>query len=112
MVEPERDLYTTLWSLQQYFASPPSLAGPPVVAQPDQPIPAFDDFKVKSDFVLPKLYEQTQKAKEMMGKEKDLDSGAGSKRKREDSDTGFFHPRYLTGKRLFEHEVGQPTDAR
>lgn len=40
-----------------------------------------------------------------MGKETDM---VGKKRKRvgDDDDGGFFHPRYLTGKRLLEHEVG------
>jgi hypothetical protein len=99
------DFYCTLWSLQAYFSSPPLLAG-------NVPPPAglttanFEDFRKKSDLVLPKLFEQTQKAKELMGKEKAL---AGQKRKRVNGETeGFFHPRYLTGRRLFEQEVESP----
>jgi len=97
------DFYSTLWSLQAYFSSPPLLAGnvPPPAGLT---VANFEDFKKKSDFVLPKLFEQTQKAKELMGKEKAI---AGQKRKRADGDAeGFFHPRYLTGQRLFEQEVG------
>jgi len=99
------DFYSTLWSLQAYFSSPPLLAGnvPPPIGLT---VANFEDFKKKSDFVLPKLFEQTQKAKELMGKEKNV---AGQKRKRSDGQAeGFFHPRYLTGRRLFEQEVSLP----
>ena len=125
------EFYSTLWSLQHYFASPPSLAAPSppsgslIPAEPSKS--AFDDFKVKSDFVLPKLFEQTLKERAQMGVEKDgsvkmkptlvkqESERVGRKRKRGgvkeeeqekvDSKGKFFHPRYLTGKRLLEHEV-------
>jgi THO complex subunit 1 len=96
----EPDFYSTLWSLQQYFASPPTLDGPPTGDPPHTP---FHDFKTKSDFVLPRLFEQTRRENEIMGKDTEM---VGSKRKRDVDDGGFFHPRYLTGKRLLEHEVG------
>ena len=97
---PPMDFYNTLWSLQHYFASPPSLAGPSTPAKEgEEPSGPFEDFKRKSDFVLPKLFEQTQREKAMMGKE----DVVGRKRKRTDAD--FFHPRYLTPRRLLEHEV-------
>jgi len=44
-----------------------------------------------------------------MGKEV---AGSGNKRKRaveDEGQHGFFHPRYLTGKRLLEHEVSLAT---
>jgi hypothetical protein len=100
----EPDFYSTLWSLQQYFASPPTLDGPPTGEPPHTP---FDDFKTKSDFVLPRLFEQTRRENEIMGKDTEM---VGSKRKRDVDDGGFFHPRYLTGKRLLEHEVGPGLD--
>jgi THO complex subunit 1 len=109
---PESDFYSTLWSLQQYFASPPSLDGPATKGAPGQPPRTpFEQFKIKSDFVLPRLFEQTTKEKEMMGRE--AAEGVGRKRKRSDTEgqdrgdenVGFFHPRYLTGKKLLEHEV-------
>ncbi|WWD20341.1 hypothetical protein CI109_104817 [Kwoniella shandongensis] len=109
----EPDFYSTLWSLQQYFAHPPSLDGPPTGDPPKTP---FDTFKEKSDFVLPKLFAQTQKEKEMLGK--DAESVVGNqKRKRNTEDEGegrggFFHPRYLTGKRLLEHELADPSFRR
>jgi THO complex subunit 1 len=96
----EPDFYSTLWSLQQYFASPPTLDGPPTGDPPHTP---FHDFKTKSDFVLPRLFEQTRRENE------DTEM-VGSKRKRDVDDGGFFHPRYLTGKRLLEHEVGPSLD--
>ncbi|ORX37677.1 THO complex subunit 1 transcription elongation factor-domain-containing protein [Kockovaella imperatae] len=122
---PEPDFYSTLWSLQQYFASPPLLAGPSAPAKDGESSKTpFDDFKDKSDFVLPKLFEQTVKEKELMGIEKlgttiksdsVISQEAGRKRKREhakeqqdesQSKKGrFFHPRYLTGRKLLEHEL-------
>jgi THO complex subunit 1 len=99
---PQSNFYSTLWSLQQYFAFPPSLDGPPMGDPPRTP---FQDFKTKSDFVLPKVFEQTQKEKELLGTDTEV---LGSKRKRAADDGGFFHPRYLTGKRLLEHEVCIP----
>ncbi|GFZ49697.1 hypothetical protein JCM24511_07099 [Saitozyma sp. JCM 24511] len=102
----EPDFYSTLWSLQQYFASPPTLDGPPTGEPPHTP---FDDFKTKSDFVLPRLFEQTRRENEIMGKDTEM---VGSKRKRDVDDGGFFHPRYLTGKRLLEHELADPSFRR
>lgn len=115
--KPEFDFYSTLWSLQQYFAHPPSLATQPT-AQPATPrtprsegattTTPFATFRQKSDLVLPILFEQTKKQKELMGREAD-GGGPGRKRKREEAteDGGFFYPRYLTGKRLLEHEVSR-----
>ncbi|ODN72895.1 hypothetical protein L202_08318 [Cryptococcus amylolentus CBS 6039] len=100
---PEADFYSTLWSLQQYFAHPPSLDGPPVGSPPQTP---FQTFRQKSGLVLPRLFEETQKEKELSGK----DETVGKKRKREDG--GFFHPRYLTGKRLFSYELLDPSFRR
>ncbi|WVQ77756.1 hypothetical protein IAR50_007446 [Cryptococcus sp. DSM 104548] len=97
---PEPDFYSTLWSLQQYFAHPPSLDGPPVGSPPQTP---FQTFRHKSNIVLPKLFEETQKDKDLSGK----DEPVGKKRKR--GDGGFFHPRYLTGKRLFSYELLDPS---
>ncbi|KAK4685075.1 THO complex subunit 1, partial [Tremellales sp. Uapishka_1] len=105
--ESRPDFYPTLWSLQQYFASPPSLDGPSTGEPPQNP---FETFKNKSDFVLPILFEQTVKEKEMMGKEAEI---VGKKRKRVESDDGgFFHPRYLTGKNLLHHELADPSFRR
>ncbi|WWC92828.1 uncharacterized protein L201_007787 [Kwoniella dendrophila CBS 6074] len=107
--EPKPDFYPTLWSLQQYFAHPPSLDGPAVGEPAKSP---FETFKEKTDFILPNLFEQTQKEKALMGKEAE---NIGKKRKRsDDSDEngGFFHPRYLTGKRLFEYELADPSFRR
>ncbi|KAK8849711.1 hypothetical protein IAR55_005046 [Kwoniella newhampshirensis] len=107
------DFYSTLWSLQQYFAHPPSLDGP---ASGDPAQTPFDIFIEKTDFVLPKLFQQTQQEKDMLGK----DAGGvigGQKRKRSledegDGRGGFFYPRYLTGKRLLEHELADPSFRR
>ena len=105
--KPEPDFYSTLWSLQQYFAHPPSLDGPATRSDPEEPLRTpFEQFKIKSDFVLPELFEQTQRERKVMGKEAE---GSGKKRKRtieDEGQGGFFHPRYLTGKRLLQHEVG------
>ncbi|WVQ95789.1 hypothetical protein IAU59_002888 [Kwoniella sp. CBS 9459] len=105
----EPDFYSTLWSLQQYFAHPPSLDGPSTGTPPQTP---FEVFKEKSDFVLPRLFAQTQKEKNLLGKDADV---VGKKRKRSDEQEGqggFFHPRYLTGKRLLEHELADPSFRR
>lgn len=113
---PEPDFYSTLWSLQQYFAHPPSLAPSTSAANSRAPTPSvgessktpFATFREKSDLVLPILFEQTKKQKELMGRELDTDRvGTGKKRKRVEGETdgSFFYPRYLTGKRLLEHEV-------
>ncbi|WVR08034.1 hypothetical protein IAU60_005078 [Kwoniella sp. DSM 27419] len=104
----EPDFYSTLWSLQQYFAHPPSLDGPAAGSPPRTP---FETFKEKSDFVLPQVFAQTQKEKALLGKEADSPS---KKRKRDtgEADGGFFHPRYLTGKRLLEHELADPSFRR
>lgn len=99
--KPEADFYATLWSLQQYFAHPPSLAPSPQ-ARNTNPTP-FASFRQKSEIVLPILFEQTKKQKDLMGREVEV----GKKRKRDETGDagGFFHPRYLTGKKLLEHEV-------
>lgn len=103
------DFYSTLWSLQQYFSHPPSLDGPAVGSPPKTP---FQTFRDKSDFVLPQLFEQTKKEKAMTGTE----DGMGKKRKREAMEGqdagGFFHPRFLTGKRLFEYELADSSFRR
>lgn len=107
--DPEAEFYSTLWSLQQYFAHPPSLAPQPGTSATASGAP-FAAFKQKSDFVLPILFEQTKKQKELMGREAETGQAGNKKRKRNgesggDEGAGFFHPRYLTGKRLLEHEV-------
>ncbi|WWC65859.1 uncharacterized protein I303_108481 [Kwoniella dejecticola CBS 10117] len=107
--EDKLDFYPTLWSLQQYFAHPPSLDGP---ATGDPAKTPFESFKEKTDFVLPHLFAQTQKEKALMGKDAE---SVGKKRKRSTEDVGeggFFHPRYLTGKRLFEYELADPSFRR
>jgi THO complex subunit 1 len=93
------DFYSTLWSLQKYFSHPPCLQGGSTGNPSQTP---WEDFKEKSEIVLPKLFEQTQKERDLLGKEDAVPSG----RKRKRDDEGFFHPRYLTGRRLLEHEVG------
>jgi THO complex subunit 1 len=115
--KPEADFYSTLWSLQQYFAHPPSLAPSTTtpVSTPRTPASAsepaatpFASFRQKSEIVLPILFEQTKKQKELMGREVE-----GSTKKRKRNEAGleseivgdFFYPRYLTGKKLLEHEV-------
>ncbi|WRT69725.1 uncharacterized protein IL334_006715 [Kwoniella shivajii] len=106
---PQMDFYPTLWSLQQYFAHPPSLDG---IATGEPPKTPFDTFKEKSDFVLPQLFAQTQKEKALLGKDTEI---GGKKRKRSAEDEGnggFFHPRFLTGKRLLEHELADPSFRR
>ncbi|WVO21599.1 uncharacterized protein IAS62_002908 [Cryptococcus decagattii] len=106
---PDLDFYSTLWSLQQYFSHPPSLDGPAVGSPRKTP---FQTFRDKSDFVLPQLFEQTKKETAMTGTE----DGMGKKRKREameGQDTGgFFYPRFLTGKRLFEYELADSSFRR
>ncbi|KAK6908723.1 hypothetical protein I203_102726 [Kwoniella mangroviensis CBS 8507] len=107
--EQKLDFYPTLWSLQQYFAHPPSLDGPAVGEPAKTP---FHTFKEKTDFVLPHLFAQTQKEKALLGKDAEV---IGKKRKRSAEDVengGFFHPRYLTGKRLFEYELADPSFRR
>ncbi|WWC73668.1 uncharacterized protein I206_107640 [Kwoniella pini CBS 10737] len=107
--ESKLDFYPTLWSLQQYFAHPPSLDGP---ASGDPAITPFETFKEKTDSVLPHLFAQTQKEKALLGKDAE---SVGKKRKRLAGDMGeggFFHPRYLTGKRLFEYELADPSFRR
>lgn len=108
--EAEAEFYSTLWSLQQYFAHPPSLAPSPQsqagTPRPGQSTPStpFASFRQKSEIVLPILFAQTKKQKELMGREVEI----GKKRKRDEGlegAGGFFHPRYLTGKKLLEHEV-------
>lgn len=115
--KPEANFYSTLWSLQQYFAHPPSLAPSTTtpVSTPRTPASAsepaatpFASFRQKSEIVLPILFEQTKKQKELMGREVE-----GSTKKRKRNEAGleseiagdFFYPRYLTGKKLLEHEV-------
>ena len=113
----ETDLYSTLWSLQQYFASPPSLDGPPTKDTPNTPPRTpFETFKAKTDIILPMLFEQTQKEKELLGKDAEL---VGKKRKRVQDDSSpegergkFFHPRFLTGKRLLDHELADSSFRR
>ena len=116
--ESESDFYSTLWSLQQYFAHPPSLAPSSTApAAPRTPISTKDEttretqtpfatFREKSDLVLPILFEQTKKQRELMGRDTETE-GSGKKRKRSEGgmDSDFFYPRYLTGKRLLEHEA-------
>ena len=92
----EYELYPTLWSLQEYFSYPPLLA---LKSRNRRPFDHFEEFKKKTEFVLPRLFEETEKEKESFLKE---EGRAGLKRKRGES---FFYPRYLTDKRLFDYEV-------
>lgn len=91
------DFYSTLWSLQKYFAHPPSLDGP-AIGEPAQT--PFDQFRAKSDFVLSRLYEQTKREKVLLGKNPDR---ATRKRTRESEDLSY--PRYLTAKNLLDYEL-------
>lgn len=98
---PQPDFYSSLWSLQQFFAHPPSLHGP-AVGEPAQT--PFQVFRAKSDFVLVRLFEQTAKERVLLGK------NAVLKRKHDD---GFeMCPRYLTARSLLEHEISDPSFRR
>lgn len=128
----EPDFYSTLWSLQQYFSNPPTLDGPPTGTPALTP---FALFKSKTDFVLPRLFEQTLKEKATSGTEVSTSSSTtktstspststsptSRKRKRAaitttteaaDEDDSFFHPHYLTGRRLLSHELADPSFRR
>lgn len=128
--EEEPDFYSTLWSIQQYFSNPSTLDGPPTGSPP---VSGFEQFKQKTDFLLPKLFEQTQNEKATSSTESSTSPSQSSrKRKREDggdptdsavtadplpaststSANAFFHPRYLTGRRLFSHELADPSFRR
>lgn len=95
------DFYSTLWSLQQYFAHPPSLDGP-ATGEPAQT--PFEVFRTKSDFVLGRLFEQTVKERVLLGKNPER------KRKR---DHGFeSYPRYLTARSLTKYEIADASFRR
>ncbi|KAK1923659.1 THO complex subunit 1 transcription elongation factor-domain-containing protein [Papiliotrema laurentii] len=97
----DSELYSTLWSLQEYFAFPPLLAQK---SKQRRPFDHLEHFKTKTDAVLPKLFAETDKERDALVKEKE--DGHERKRKRGDDATGgFFHPRYLTERRLFEYEL-------
>ena len=66
------------------------------------PNPSLQDFKLKTEAVLPRLFAETEKSKRNAAVER-----VGQKRKREDEEEvqAFFHPRLLTDKRLFEYQV-------
>ncbi|KAL7425191.1 hypothetical protein Q5752_000879 [Cryptotrichosporon argae] len=99
----EESFYATLWSLQHYFANPPSLDGP---ATGDPPRTPFETFRYKTDLVLPRLFEETKKEDTLRASSTDIE---GRKRKRDEDECeeegGFFYPRYLTGRKLLEHEL-------
>lgn len=94
------DFYSTLWSLQQFFAHPPSLDGP---AKGEPPQTPFEVFRTKSDLVLARLFEQTSKERVLFGKNPER------KRKRDDFDVS---PRYLTARSLTEYEIADPSFRR
>jgi THO complex subunit 1 len=95
-------LYAKFWSLQVYFANPPYVSGK-LPGPKGLPKPRLQDFKLKTEAVLPRLFAETEKAKRNAAVER-----VGQKRKREteEEDQAFFHPRLLTDKRLFEYQVG------
>ncbi len=97
------DFYASLWSLQQYFAHPPSLDGPAV----DGRTP-FDDFRTKSDFVLGRMFEATRKERVLVGRNPER-AAAARKRKR---DEAAAYPRYLTSRGLLDYEIADPAVRR
>ncbi|BEJ11678.1 hypothetical protein CspHIS471_0201380 [Cutaneotrichosporon sp. HIS471] len=96
------DFYAALWSLQPYFAYPPSLDGPEV----DGSTP-FDEFRTKSDFVLARMFEATRKERVLLGRNPER-ATAARKRSHAESD----YPRYLTSRSLLEYEVADPAFRR
>lgn len=93
-VKSEDDkFYTTLWSLQQYFAHPPSLDGP-ASGEPAQT--PFERFRSASDFVLERLFAET--ARERANPTPKVDRGP-------DAETEVVFPRYLTARALLRHEL-------
>lgn len=85
--------YSALWSLQQYFAHPPSLDGP-ATGEPAQT--PFERFRSASDFVLERLFAET--ARERSNPTPKADRGA-------DTETDVVFPRYLTARALLRHEL-------
>lgn len=94
---PQPDFYSTLWSLQQYFAHPPSLDG------------SFEEFRTKSDFVLARMFEATRKERVLLGKNPER---AAAARKRPHADLERAYPRYLTSRSLLEYEIADPSFRR
>ncbi|GMK56238.1 hypothetical protein CspeluHIS016_0300780 [Cutaneotrichosporon spelunceum] len=92
------DFYDALWSLQPYFAYPPSLDGPEV----DGSTP-FDEFRTKSDFVLARMFEATRKERVLLGRNPER---AAAARKRSHAEPDY--PRYLTSRSLLEYEIADP----
>lgn len=100
------DFYSTLWSLQQYFAHPPSLDGPATGTPPRTP---FESFRTKSDFVLSRMFEATRKERVLLGKNPER---AAAARKRPHADLERSYPRYLTSRSLLEYEIADPSFRR
>lgn len=82
-------MYAKFWSLQVYFANPPYVSGK-LPGPKGLPNPSLQDFKLKTEAVLPRLFAETEKSKRNAAVER-----VGQKRKREDEEAvqAFFHPR-------------------
>lgn len=91
------DFYSALWSLQPYFAHPPSLDG------------SFEEFRAKSDFVLARMFEATKKERVLLGKNPER---AAAARKRPHADLERAYPRYLTSRSLLEYEIADSSFRR
>ncbi|WOO82222.1 THO complex subunit 1 [Vanrija pseudolonga] len=102
----EPNFYSTLWSLQGYFAYPPSLDGP-AVGDPTQT--AFEQFRAKTEFVLSRLYEQTKRERVLRGKD---DGSAPATVVKSGTSADDFYPRYLTAKSLLEYEIADQSFRR
>jgi THO complex subunit 1 len=110
------DLYSAFWSLQTFLTHPPSLADQTKSkATPDSPERTpFETFRVKTDFVLPHLYDapRTEDAQIMLGKRLREDGDVegeplakkGPSLAESASSIGEL-PRYLPKRRLFEYQV-------
>lgn len=104
--KPEPDFYSTLWSLQTYFAYPPSLDGQ---ATGDPTQTAFEEFRAKTTFVLSRLYEQTKRERVLQGKD---DGSALPTVVKSGTSADDFYPRYLTAKSLLEYEIADQSFRR
>ncbi|KAL1412514.1 hypothetical protein Q8F55_000260 [Vanrija albida] len=106
--QPQPDFYSTLWSLQTYFAYPPSLDGP-AVGEPAQT--PFEQFRTKSDFVLSRLYEQTKRERVLLGKDPEA-AALRAPAATSGTSADDFYPRYLTAKSLLEYEIADQSFRR
>lgn len=92
--------YNTLWSLQQYFAHPPSLDGP-ATGEPAQT--PFERFRSASDYVLDRLFAET--ARQRANPAPKIERPA-------DPETEVVFPRYLTARALLHHELADTSFRR